>query len=164
MASPHPDRQQIAVVCAVITVSDTRTSGTDTSGQLMKTKLTAAGHRVNQYQILKDEPAQISALVQSLAQRNIQAILLNGGTGIAPRDTTFDAIASLLTKTLPGFGEIFRQLSYEEIGSRAIASRAIAGVHNNTLIFSVPGSSKAVRLALEALILPELRHLTSLLQ
>ena len=170
MASPHadqqqPDESQTVVICAVITVSDTRIPSNDTSGQLMQTQLASAGHHISHYQILKAEPAQISALVQALAQRaDIQTILLNGGTGIAPRDTTYDAIASLLEKTLPGFGEIFRQLSYEEIGSRAIASRAIAGVHNNTLIFSVPGSSKAVRLALKALILPELRHLTSLLR
>lgn len=123
----------------------------------------AIGHQVSHYQIIKDEPEQISALVQSLATRtDIQAILLNGGTGIAPRDTTYDAIAQLLTKKLPGFGEIFRQLSYAEIGSRAIASRAVAGIHHTTLIFSVPGSSKTVKLAMEALILPELQHLTSL--
>ncbi|MGD1898000.1 MAG: molybdenum cofactor biosynthesis protein B [Phormidesmis sp.] len=160
---PHADAC-LVVDCAIITVSDTRTAETDTSGQLMRSQLTAAGHSISDYQIIKDEPAQISTLVTHLAERSdIQAVLLNGGTGIAPRDTTYDAIASLLEKTLPGFGEIFRQLSYTEIGSRAIASRATAGTYRNTLIFSVPGSSKAVKLALEALILPELRHLTTLL-
>ena len=169
-SQPHPDSSESrAVSCAVLTVSDTRTPDTDTSGQLMQRQLTAAGHRVSHYQIIKDEPAQITALVQSLtANTDIQAILLNGGTGIAPRDTTYDAVAQLLTKALPGFGEIFRQLSYAEIGSRAIASRAIAGIHTDslksTLIFSVPGSSKAVQLAMDALILPELIHLTSLLR
>lgn len=163
-AIPHADSSLVSVGCAVITVSDTRSSETDTSGQMMRSHLTTAGHQISHTQIVKDEPTQISSLVQSLAERaDIQVILLNGGTGIAPRDTTFDAIAVLLEKTLPGFGEIFRQLSYTEIGSRAIASRAIAGVYKNTLIFSVPGSSKAVRLALEALIIPELQHLTALL-
>ncbi|MEL6353163.1 MAG: MogA/MoaB family molybdenum cofactor biosynthesis protein [Cyanobacteria bacterium J06627_28] len=162
--SPHADACLVAVDCAVLTVSDTRTPATDKSGQLMQTQLTAAGHWVCHYQILKDEPAQIAALVQQLVLRpDIKAILLNGGTGIAPRDTTYDAIVPLLTKELPGFGEIFRQLSYAEIGSRAIASRAIAGVIDTTLLFSVPGSTKAVALALETLILPELRHLTGLL-
>lgn len=161
---PHADTSQKSVTCAVLTVSDTRTPKTDTSGQLIQQHLTAEGHQVNHYQLVKDEPADIAALVTTLAQRSdIQTILLNGGTGIAPRDTTYDAIATLLTKELPGFGEIFRQLSYAEIGSRAIASRAVAGIHNRTLIFSIPGSSKAVKLALEALILPELQHLTKLL-
>ncbi|MGD1863300.1 MAG: molybdenum cofactor biosynthesis protein B [Phormidesmis sp.] len=144
---------------------DTRTSAIDTSGQLMQQQLTAAGHRVHHYQIVKDEPTDIAVIVKALAKRSdIQTILLNGGTGIAPRDTTYDAISALLTKELPGFGEVFRQLSYTEIGSRAIASRAVAGLHNRTHIFSVPGSSKAVKLALEELILPELRHLTGLLK
>jgi molybdopterin adenylyltransferase len=157
-----------SVICAVLTISDTRTPDTDTSGQLMKDQLAAASHQIAHYQLVKDEPNSIAAEVKRLAERpNIQAILLNGGTGIAPRDTTYDAIAPLLTKALPGFGEIFRQLSYAEIGSRAIASRAIAGIYTHadksTLIFSVPGSSKAVKLAMEALIIPELIHLTSLL-
>ncbi|MGB3572732.1 MAG: MogA/MoaB family molybdenum cofactor biosynthesis protein [Phormidesmis sp.] len=163
---PHADTAEpVAIGCAILTVSDTRTPETDTSGRLMRSQLTAAGHQISHYQIVRDEPAQISALVMALTERaDVQAILLNGGTGIAPRDTTYDAIASRLEKPLPGFGEIFRQLSYTEIGSRAIASRAVAGITNATLIFSVPGSSKAVKLALEALILPELRHLTSLLR
>jgi molybdopterin adenylyltransferase len=172
--SQHPHSEStassvnVAVSCAVLTISDTRIPSTDTSGQLMKDQLVAAGHRIAHYQLVKDEPDRIAAEVKQLAQRSdIQAVLLNGGTGIAPRDTTYDAIAPLLTKELPGFGEIFRQLSYAEIGSRAIASRAIAGTYSHadksTLIFSVPGSSKAVKLAMEALIIPELIHLTSLL-
>jgi molybdopterin adenylyltransferase len=170
---PHPDIDPRSVHCAVLTISDTRTPDTDTSGQLMQAMLAVAGHRVSHYQLVKDEPERIAAEVTQLAARlDIQAILLNGGTGIAPRDTTYDAIAPLLTKELPGFGEIFRQLSYAEIGSRAMASRAIAGIYTSahktgayksTLIFSVPGSSKAVKLAMEALIMPELIHLTSLL-
>ena len=170
--TPHPDQNAASVDCVVITVSDTRTPETDTSGQLMKDELASAGHAVVHYQIVKDEAEQITTLIKDFAKRSdIQAILLNGGTGIAPRDTTYDAISRLLTKELPGFGEIFRQLSYAEIGSRAIASRAVAGIRTqgtngstrNTLIFSVPGSSKAVKLALEALILPEIVHLTTLI-
>ena len=131
----------------------------------MQSLLSASGHQVAHYQIVKDEPDQIDSLVQDLAAHpDIQAILLSGGTGIAPRDTTYDAIAQRLEKELPGFGEIFRQLSYAEIGSRAIASRAVAGIYAHTLIFSLPGSSKAVELAMKALILPELVHLTSLLK
>ncbi len=170
--TPHPNKGTTSVSCAVLTVSDTRTPATDQSGQLMKDQLASAGHAVAHYQIIEDDTEQITALIKNLSKRpEIQAILLNGGTGIAPRDTTYDAVCKLLTKELPGFGEIFRQLSYAEIGSRAIASRAVAGVRTqgtngstrNTLIFSVPGSSKAVKLALEALILPELVHLTTLI-
>ena len=133
---PHADDDlpsgTASVACAVITVSDTRTFDTDKSGQLITTQLTAAGHSIISYQIVKDEPEQIAAEVNKLASwPQVQAILLNGGTGIAPRDTTYDAISQLLTKELPGFGEIFRQLSYAEIGSRAIASRAVAGIHSN---------------------------------
>lgn len=164
MAIPHAEMAATAA-CAVITVSDTRTADTDQSGQLIRAMLTQAGFSVGSYQILPDEPDQIRGQLETLVrQPHIRAVILNGGTGIAPRDTTYDAIAALLTKTLPGFGEIFRQLSYQEIGSRAIASRAVAGVYQNRLIFSLPGSSKAVRLAMSALILPELPHLIALLQ
>jgi len=160
--APHPDQDDISVGCAVLTVSDTRTPDTDKSGQLIKAKLTAAHHRMVAYQIHQDEPERVRLQIQNwVADPNVQAVLVNGGTGIAPRDTTYEAIATLLTKTLPGFGELFRMLSYEEIGSRAIASRAIAGVCQSTLIFSMPGSSKAVELAMEKLILPELQHLTT---
>ena len=160
--TPHPDTAAPAIHCAVITVSDTRTVETDRSGQLIQQLLHDAGHQVLAYSILKDEPAQIQAALQQLSQQlTIEAIIINGGTGIAPRDTTYDAIAILLEKTLPGFGELFRSLSYQEIGSRAMASRAIAGVFSSKLIFSIPGSTGAVTLALQALVLPELRHLVS---
>ena len=160
MNLPHPDQPGVTVACAVVTVSDTRTPETDRSGQLIQQQLIDAGHRLVTYAIVKDEPDQIQEQLQLFGpDPDIQAVIFNGGTGIAPRDTTYDAIARLLEKTLPGFGEIFRALSYQEIGSRAIASRAIAGIYQNTLIFSVPGSSKAVKLAMEALILPELVHL-----
>lgn len=153
------------MTCAIVTVSDTRTPETDTSGQAIEAALIGAGHRVGNYVLLKDEPEAIAVHTQTLCDApEIEAIILNGGTGIAPRDTTYDAIERLLEKTLPGFGEIFRWLSYQDIGSRAIASRAVAGVRQNTLIFSLPGSSKAVALAMEKLILPELQHLVKQLK
>ncbi|AFZ28633.1 molybdenum cofactor synthesis domain protein [Gloeocapsa sp. PCC 7428] len=159
---PHPDTTSIAVNCAVITVSDTRTFETDKSGQIIKQFLLDAAHNVGAYTIIPDEPIQIQDQLQSLASNvDLDAVICNGGTGIAPRDTTYDAIANLLEKTLPGFGELFRYLSYQEIGSRAIASRAIAGVYQNKLIFSLPGSSNAVKLGMQQLILPELVHLVS---
>jgi molybdenum cofactor biosynthesis protein B len=155
----------MTVTCAVITVSDTRSPETDKSGQLIKQLLRDAGHAVSEYAILKDEPAQIRAQLQALAQRpDLDALIFNGGTGIAPRDTTYDALESFLEKILPGFGELFRFLSYQEIGSRAIASRAVAGVYQTKLVFSIPGSTNAVKLAIQQLILPELVHLVSQLQ
>ncbi|MEO0455938.1 MAG: MogA/MoaB family molybdenum cofactor biosynthesis protein [Cyanobacteria bacterium P01_A01_bin.114] len=159
---PHPDASAFKVRCAIVTVSDTRTPETDTSGQLIRDLLTAEGHLIQAYRLVKDEPETVRERVTHLSAE-ADAIILNGGTGIAPRDTTYDAIATLLTKQLPGFGELFRQLSYAEIGSRAMASRAAAGTYGSTLIFSLPGSSKAVKLAMERLILPELRHLVRLL-
>jgi len=157
-------KQPGAIGCGVITASDTRTAETDSSGQLIQDRLARAGHWVGSYHLVADDPEQIRPLVLALAQRpDLQVLIITGGTGIASRDVTYDAIATLLTKTLPGFGELFRYLSYLEIGSRAMASRAVAGVCENTLIFSLPGSTKAVRLAMDELILPELRHLTALL-
>ncbi|MEH1942532.1 MAG: MogA/MoaB family molybdenum cofactor biosynthesis protein [Nostoc sp.] len=162
ISQPHPDSSRITVTCAVVTVSDTRTLETDKSGQLIQQLLLGVNHAVGAYTIIKDEPAQIQEQIENLGKSsNLDAVIFNGGTGIAPRDTTYDAIEKLLEKTLPGFGELFRFLSYQEIGSRAIASRAVAGVYQNKLIFSLPGSSNAVRLAMEKLILPELAHLVS---
>jgi molybdenum cofactor biosynthesis protein B len=150
----------MTITCAVITVSDTRTVETDKSGQLIKQLLLDAKHTVGAYTIIPDEPIQIQNQLHKLASHvNLDTVICNGGTGIAPRDTTYDAIANLLEKTLPGFGELFRYLSYQEIGSRAIASRAIAGVYQSKLIFSLPGSSNAVKLGMQQLILPELIHL-----
>ena len=160
MSHPHPDSDLRAVRCGVITVSDTRSPKTDTSGNLIKELLGEAGHEICHYAVVKDEPDEIALLVKDLvAEGNIEALLLNGGTGIAPRDNTYDVLERIIDKVLPGFGEIFRQLSYAEIGSRAIASRAMAATYGSTLIFSMPGSSGAVRLAMTKLILPELRHL-----
>lgn len=159
---PHPDSPGITVTCAVVTVSDTRTAETDKSGQIIQQLLVGADHAVGAYTIIKDEPAQIQQQIELLGQNShLDVVIFNGGTGIAPRDTTYDAIEKLLEKTLPGFGELFRFLSYQEIGSRAIASRAVAGIYQNKLIFSLPGSSNAVRLGMEKLILPELAHLVS---
>ncbi len=162
---PHPDLQNIMVNCAIITVSDTRTPETDKSGQIIQQLLRDAGHQIVTYTIVKDEPQDIqNLLIQLDLQPELSAIIFSGGTGIAPRDTTYDVISNWLTKTIPGFGEIFRYLSYQEIGSRAIASRAVAGVKNQKIYFSLPGSSNAVKLALTQLILPEINHLIRQIQ
>ena len=157
---PHPDRENVSANCAIITVSDTRTPQTDKSGRIMRQLLEDAGHQILTYTIIKDEPEDIQKLLNQLdRQLELEVIIFSGGTGIAPRDTTYDVVNNWLTKTIPGFGEIFRSLSYQEIGSRAIASRAVAGVKNKKLFFSLPGSSNAVKLAVTELILPELNHL-----
>ena len=156
---PHPDIRDISLNCAIVTVSDTRTLETDTSGQIIQQLLKDAGHQIVRYDIVPDEPAEIQALLNELDYQQLEIIIFSGGTGIAPRDTTYDVINGWLAKTIPGFGEIFRYLSYQEIGSRAIASRAVAGVKNQKLCFSLPGSSNAVKLAVTQLILPELNHL-----
>ena len=162
---PHPDLSKIAVNCAIITVSDTRSADTDNSGLLMKRLLKDAGHSIVAYTVVKDDATKIVLQMQAFSQReDVDAIIFNGGTGIAPRDTTYDVMESLLDRILPGFGEIFRYLSYQEIGSRAIASRAVAGVYQGKLVFSLPGSSNGVRLAVEKLILPELVHLVQQLR
>lgn len=148
------------VSCYIITVSDTRTTETDTGGALIASMLEDAGYRVVGRKIVKDNYEEIRELVyKSSAHSGIEAVLLTGGTGISPRDTTYEAVASLLDKSLPGFGEIFRLLSFmEDIGSAAILSRAIAGTISSTAIFSMPGSTGAIKLAMNRLIIPELRH------
>lgn len=151
-------REAAPITAAVLTVSDTRTSDTDESGRLMKTRLEDADVTVSTYAIVPDEPDQIGPRLDALAGR-VDVVLMNGGTGISRRDRTFDVLASRLEKELPGFGEIFRMLSYEEVGAAAMLSRATAGVYRDTLFFSTPGSPNAVQLALDKLILPELTHL-----
>ena len=146
------------VTCAVVTVSDTRTEDNDKSGALMREMLAEAGHSVSDYRIVPDEFDEITSTVAELAP-HVEVILMSGGTGITRRDGTFEAVSSLLEKTLPGFGEIFRTLSYDDIGPASMLSRATAGVFRNTLVFSMPGSTPAVRLAMEKLIVPELSHL-----
>ncbi len=149
------------VRCKVITISDTRTKQTDKSGTLINQMLIENGHKVVDYCIVKDEETQIrEAIIAGCRLKEIDAIITNGGTGIAKRDVTIEAVKSIIEKEIPGFGEIFRMLSYQvDIGSSAILSRAIAGVFNDTVILSVPGSTGAVKLAMEKLILPELGHL-----
>ena len=160
MNIPHPITKIIPVNCAIITVSDTRTVETDKSGELMKNLLIQAGYNVIFYQIIKDEITQIESLLIELGNnQDLDCLIFSGGTGISPRDTTYDVISKLLTKTLSGFGEIFRMLSYQEIGSRAITSRAVAGIYQQKIVFSLPGSVNAVKLGLEKLIIPELPHL-----
>jgi len=146
--------------CAVITLSDTRTEATDTSGQSIRQLLTAAGHQIARYNIVRDEPDDFEPLLLSLLQGNeIDAIFTNGGTGISQRDQTISIVEKHLTQPLPGFGELFRMLSWEQIGSGAMLSRAIGGIARGKIIFCMPGSTKAVELAMTKLILPELKHL-----
>lgn len=143
---------------SVVTVSDTRTEETDTSGKLIADSLASDGHTLASKVIVRDEPATIVPLLKELAATS-DVIVMNGGTGISRRDSTYEAVTTLLEKTLPGFGEIFRMLSYDEVGAASILSRATAGVYRDTIVFSTPGSSNAVRLALDKLIRPQLRHL-----
>lgn len=155
------DQGDRSVACAVLTVSDTRTETTDKSGNYIKEALKEAGHEVLAYHIIKDDYNDIlSSLTQLIENHCVEAIVVNGGTGMAKRDVTFEVVESLLEKEMPGFGELFRYLSYtEDIGTGAMLSRAVAGVTKGTVLFSLPGSTGAVRLALSRLILPELRHI-----
>jgi molybdenum cofactor biosynthesis protein B len=155
----HRQAAPQAVRCAVVTVSDTRTLENDRGGQLLEESLTAAGHTVARREIVPDEPNRIRALVEELADATtLDAILITGGTGIAERDQTFETVSGLLTKTLPGYGELFRMLSYEDVGPAAMLSRTIGGVIGQVVLLTMPGSPAAVRLALDKLILPELAH------
>lgn len=156
----HKAHAPRAVRCFVCTISDSKTPETDTSGELLRELLQEAGHEVVGYRIVRDEPGQVRDVVQTTcADPGVQAVIFTGGTGITSRDQTFEALEALLDKRLTGFGELFRMLSYQEIGSAAMLSRAQAGVRAGRLIFSLPGSPAACRLALERLILPELGHL-----
>ncbi len=161
----HKEKGKKSIRCFVITVSDTRDEATDTSGQTIKSLLSNGEHQTSGYRIVKDEPAQIEALlIEALGSENVDAVIVNGGTGIAPRDGTFEVVNRFLEKKLDGFGEIFRYLSYLDIGSAAIMSRAAAGTARGKVLISLPGSKGAVSLAMEKLILPELRHMVSQLQ
>jgi molybdenum cofactor biosynthesis protein B len=156
----HKKQAAKAVGCKIITVSDTRDMETDKSGKLMIDLLENAGHNIVDYVIVKDESVPIeSEIIRGCNHKDIDVILLNGGTGIAKRDVTIETVQNLLEKEIVGFGELFRMLSYQEdIGSSAILSRAIAGVVNNKAVFSTPGSTGAVKLAMNKLILPEIGH------
>ena len=161
-AVPQEHRAQApaSVGCFVLTISDTKTFETDTSGALIRELLNAAGHRITGHAIVKDEPAQVAAVIRSgCAAPSVEAFILTGGTGITSRDSTYEAIEALLDKRLAGFGELFRMLSYQEIGAAAMLSRAQGGVVQGRVLFSLPGSPNACRLALEKLIIPELPHL-----
>jgi molybdenum cofactor biosynthesis protein B len=150
------------VATAVVTVSDTRTLEDDAGGRLIVELLEGAGHSVASRVIVKDEPTEIAFAVESAASRHgIGAVIVTGGTGVAPRDVTPDTIEPLLDRTIPGFGELYRMLSYQEVGSAALLSRALAGLKDGRVVFALPGSRGAVRLAMEKLILPELGHLVA---
>ncbi len=143
----------------MITASDSRGEAEDASGRLLRESAAAAGHQVVGHRVVKDEPDQIRAALEEAARAGAQAVLVNGGTGISGRDRTYEAVAGLLEKRLDGFGELFRMLSFGEIGSAAMMSRAVAGTWRGRIVFSMPGSTAAVRLAWEKLIAPELGHL-----
>ena len=149
-----------SVRCAVVTVSDTRTLETDRGGKLVADLLTAGGHQLAGRHIVRDDPRDIEPLVRKLSDPDaVDAVLITGGTGIAERDRTFETISGLLTKTMPGYGELFRMLSYDDIGPAAMLSRAVGGVLNKVVILTMPGSTAAVQLAMEKLIVPEIGHL-----
>jgi molybdenum cofactor biosynthesis protein B len=155
----HKASAPLSVACYVLTVSDSRTPETDTGGKAIRDLLVAAGHTVTGYTIVRDEPDQVTARVrEQLATPGTQVIITTGGTGITSRDGTFEAINRLLDKRLDGFGELFRMLSFQDIGSSAMMSRATAGTAAHKAIFVLPGSPNAVRLAMTRLILPELGH------
>jgi len=161
----HKEKGKKSIRCYVITVSDTRDKTTDTSGRMIEKFLIDEGHQTAGYRIVKDEPIDIEAsLVEALASDEVDAVIVNGGTGIAPRDGTYEVVSRFLEKKLDGFGEIFRYLSYLDIGSAAVMSRAAAGTARGKVLISLPGSKGAVTLAMEKLILPEIRHMVSQLQ
>lgn len=152
--------KEIVARCAVVTLSDTRTLETDKSGQLIQALLRDDGHEAAAYQVIKDDPAELRPLLdQLLADGDVDAVLTNGGTGIARRDQTIDVVERVIEQPLPGFGELFRMLSWEQVGAGAILSRAVGGIARGKPIFAMPGSSKAVELAMTKLVLPELRHI-----
>ena len=149
-----------SAACAILTISDTRTEATDEGGKIIRQALEAAGHTIKAYAIVKDEPKQIDAQLRAwLGDASLHAILCTGGTGIARRDTTIEVVERLLDKKLDGFGELFRMLSWDQVKAAAMLSRATAGLAGETLLFAMPGSTNAVRLAMEKLIAPELSHL-----
>ena len=149
-----------AVGCWVLTVSDTKTPETDTSGMLIRKLLTEAGHPVVGSSIVRDEPKDVQRVIrEACASDAVKVVIATGGTGITSRDSTYEAIDAMLDKRLPGFGELFRMLSYQEIGAAAMLSRAQLGIHARRIVVSLPGSPNACRLALEMLLIPELPHL-----
>ena len=152
---------EIIARIAIITCSDTRTGETDTSGAFISTSAANAGHQIVSHVIVRDDPSLILLSLEDAIHQSAQIILINGGTGISKRDNTFDALSAVFDTTIPGFGELFRSLSFEEIGSASMLSRAQAGRYGSSIIFSMPGSTGAVRLAMSQLILPQIGHLIS---
>ena len=156
----HRRSAPLCVRCAVLTISDTRTEATDTSGRAIAELLEEAGHAVAARSLVPDDPERIRAAVRELLARpDVQVVLTTGGTGISRRDSTYEVVSGLLEKRLDGFGELFRMLSYTEIGAAAMLTRACAGVAEGRLLVAMPGSEAAVRLAMRRLLLPELGHL-----
>lgn len=160
----HASQPRTALRCAVVTVSDTRTAESDLGGPLIIGRLKAAGHTLGRYEIVPDDLPAIRSHLEALCLDELDAIVLTGGTGIAPRDVTYEAILPLLEKRLDGFGELFRLFSFEQIGPAAMLSRALAGIRGKTLVFALPGSPKAVELAMDRLIIPILPHAAGLLR
>ena len=159
-STEHRQHSPSSVSVHVVTISDTRTLDTDASGRLIVELLEGAGHRVAGRRLLRDDADQVRATVATLASEALaDVVITTGGTGITARDSTFEAVDALLTKRLPGFGELFRALSYQQIGAAAMLSRATAGLVDRTVVIVLPGSQSAVRLALEELVLPEIGHL-----
>jgi molybdenum cofactor biosynthesis protein B len=155
----HRSASPSAVPCFVLTVSDTRTLDTDKSGAAIVELLSLAGHTVTDRRIVKDDTQAVTDAVRARLSGPARAIITTGGTGIAGRDTTYEAVSALFEKTLDGFGELFRSLSFQEIGSAAMLSRACAGIAKGRVIFVLPGSEAAVRLAMQRLVIPELGHI-----
>jgi molybdenum cofactor biosynthesis protein B len=156
----HKSTAPRAIGCWVLTISDSKTPETDTSGKLIRELLTGAGHTVVGAEIVRDEPSDVQRVIRDACARDeVRAVIMTGGTGITSRDSTFEAVEAMLDKRLPGFGELFRMLSYQEVGGAAMLSRAQMGVAQRRIIVSLPGSPNACRLALEKLLLPELGHL-----
>lgn len=158
----HRREAPTSLGCAVLTVSDTRTPGDDPGGSYLVERLEAAGHRVLRRALVRDEALEIeSALREVVALEELELVLVTGGTGIAPRDVTYPTLKRLLDEELPGFGELFRMLSFREIGPAAMLSRALGGLYHRRVVLALPGSPKALRLALDELVLPEAGHLVA---
>jgi len=157
-AAEHKAHAPVHVSAFVVTCSDSRDESKDESGRVLRELLEAEGHSVSGYRLIKDEPESIRAMLKEAREAGARAVIFNGGTGISRRDSTVETLQGLFEKTLPGFGELFRMLSYEEIGSAAMMSRATAGTYEGMILFALPGSPKAVKLGMRKLILPELGH------
>jgi len=156
----HKANAPASIGCWVLTISDSKTPQTDTSGRLIRELLQRAGHHIVGSEIVRDEPTEVQRVIrEACGNAAVRAVLMTGGTGITSRDSTFEAVEAMLDKRLPGFGELFRMLSYQEVGGAAMLSRAQMGVTKGRIVVSMPGSPNACRLALEKLILPELGHL-----